>query len=62
MPAQSEAQRRAAGMALAYQRGKSTTTPGPAVKHMAEMKPEQLRDFAKKPIRRSMRYHRRRTG
>jgi hypothetical protein len=63
MPATSEAQRKAAGMALAYKRGQLTKPPGGAVKQMAKMSTESLRDFARKPKKEHhktpMRYHKR---
>ncbi len=50
MPAESEAQRSAAGMALRLKRGELTESKaGPVVKQMAKMKESSLRDFAKKP-------------
>ena len=49
MPATSEKQRKAAGVALAYKRGTLTTPLGGAAKQMAKMPTESLRDFARKP-------------
>ena len=52
MPAESTAQRRAAGMALAMKRGQLTKPPhkgGPVQKMAKSMSESQLRDFAKKP-------------
>jgi len=60
MPAQSEAQRAAAGMALRYKRGQLTKSKaGPTVKKMAKMSEASLRDFARKSKHHAkpMRYH-----
>lgn len=62
MPAVSEKQRRAMGMALALKRGELKTPAGPAVQSMAKMTETQLKDFARTPDphhRHPMRYLRR---
>ena len=50
MPSESEAQRKAAGMALAAKRGQISPgrLKGAARKMFESMSPEQLSDFAKK--------------
>jgi Protein of unknwon function (DUF3008) len=46
MPAESVAQRKAAGMARALQEGEMKGDAGPAVEQMAKMPPSSLKEFA----------------
>lgn len=52
MPAKTEAQRKAAGMALAAKRGEipQSKLRGPSLRMFQGMKVAQLRDFATKPL------------
>lgn len=59
MPAKSEAQRRLAGAALAYKRGRARERASKAVKEMADMPEESLRHFASKHHATPLRSHKR---